>query len=74
CKSRTSYILSVSKDVFVNSTSLLLSILNMDILLFFIMRANVEGMQRAGVREYFIIPRYCLCQRAMNLQIVLKPA
>jgi len=28
---------------------------------------NVECMQRAGVRGYFTIHRYCTCQRAMNL-------
>jgi len=30
-------------------------------------------MQRAGVRGHFIIHRYRPCQRAMNLQIALKP-
>ncbi len=35
---------------------------------------NVEGMQRAGVRGYFIINRYCLCQQALNIQVALKPA
>jgi len=35
---------------------------------------NFECMQRAGVRGHFIIHRYCPCQRAMNLQIALKPA
>jgi len=36
--------------------------------------ANVECMQRAGVRGHFLIHRYCPCQRALNLQIALKPA
>ena len=34
----------------------------------------VECMQRAGVRSHFISHRYCPCQRALNLQIALKPA
>jgi hypothetical protein len=34
---------------------------------------NVECMQRAGVRDHFTIHRYCPCQRALNLQIALKP-
>ena len=37
-------------------------------------RFNVECMQRAGVRGRSLIHRYCLCQRALNLQIALKPA
>jgi hypothetical protein len=41
---------------------------------FFSLAGNVECMQRAGVRGHFIIHRYCPCQRALNLQIALKPA
>jgi len=36
--------------------------------------ANVECMQRAGVRGHFIIHRYCPCQRALSFQFALKPA
>jgi len=38
------------------------------------MFVNVEGMQRAGFRGRFLIQRYELCQRELNLQIALKPA
>jgi hypothetical protein len=41
---------------------------------FFILGHNVECMQRAGIRGHFTIHRYCPCQRALNLQIGLKPA
>ena len=40
----------------------------------FRLAANVECMQRAGFRGHFTIYRYCHCQRALNLQIALKPA
>ena len=36
--------------------------------------ANVECMQRAGLRGHFTIHRYCPCQRAMNLPIGMNPA
>jgi len=35
---------------------------------------NGEGMERAEVRGHFTIHRYCSCQRAVSLQIALKPA
>jgi hypothetical protein len=35
---------------------------------------TLGDMQSAGVRDRFLIRRYCLCQRAINLQIALKPA
>jgi hypothetical protein len=41
---------------------------------FFRLVANVECMQRAGVRGHFTIHRYSPCQRALNMQIALKPA